>query len=497
MNINSSPKSLPSHNEHNSMRYHSFLNKEDAVWGEQQVVRFRWILIIAILVLIGYIFYEGNTERAIYSLLLSMCYIGYNSAISYLIKKHSQTTWVGYVSSFIDVTILSAHIFNYSYFFTPIAVSTAASLFLYGVLIMLSVLRYDGKLVIFTTIYVVICYNVVYFLRYPHIDPQLIDQIASGGPEGVMYRSVYFILMGYFIFSIPKMINRLVERQNKVNNERRDIEIQLALETQRRELATNKLKVEQQFNNQLNKQKLIIEQQNSSLEKAIATRDKLFSIIGHDLRSPFCLQASLSEYLIYDFHSLDQEVLLDSIYAINKTSNDGLGLLSNLIDWSKSQSNLLESKPTQVNVKKAVDHVVYLQSETARSKNIEVKNMVGPEFCVKTDEQMFVTVIRNLLSNAIKFTLNDGQVSFNCFYEDENCIVQVTDNGIGMSSAQIDKVFNDSNYSSTLGTNLEQGTGIGLGLCKDMIESNKGTISAISEIGQGTTIQLKLPKLKC
>lgn len=476
------------------MRYHSFLNKEDAVWGEQQVVRFRWILISAILVLIAYIFYEGNTERAMFSLVLSVCYIAYNYAISYLIKKHSQATWVSYLSSFIDVTILSAHIFNYSYFFKPVAVSTAASLFLYVILIMLSVLRYDGRLVIFTTAYVVVCYNVIYFLRYPDIDPELINQIASGGPEGVMYRSVYFILMGYFTFSIPKMINRLVERQNEVNNERREIEIELALETQRRELAVSNLKMEQQFSDQLNKQKLIIEQQNSSLEKAVAMRDKLFSIIGHDLRSPFSLQASLTEFLLSDFKSVDKDQVLDSIYAINKTSNDGLALLSNLVDWSKSQNNLLETKPIQLNVKLAVNSVISQQLEIARSKHIDIINNVESEIDIKTDEHMFLTVLRNLLSNAIKFTHNTGEVVFNCFYENDDCIIEVKDNGIGMSSVQIENLFNNSSYTSTLGTNEEKGTGIGLGLCKDMIGRNNGSISASSEIGMGTTIRIQLPK---
>jgi hypothetical protein len=202
------------------MRYHSFLSKEDSTWGEQEVIRFRWVLIAAILVLIGYIFLSGEVERGFISLSLALVYIVYNTGINYLLRKFDNATWIRYVSSTIDVTVLSAHIFNYSYFFTPIAVSTAPSLFLYAILIMLSVLRYDGRLVIFTTAYVILCSNIIYFVRYPDIDPELISQVASAGPEGAFYRSVYFILMGYFMFSIPKMINRLVEKQNSVNKER-------------------------------------------------------------------------------------------------------------------------------------------------------------------------------------------------------------------------------------------------------------------------------------
>ncbi len=475
------------------MRYHSFLSKEDSAWGEKEVIRFRWVLIAAILILIGYIFLSGKTERGFVSLSLAVLYIIYNSIINLLLKKFDNATWIRYVSSAIDVTILSAHIFNYSYFFTPIAVSTAPSLFLYAVLIMLSVLRYDGKLVIFTTLYVVICSNIVYFIRYNDIDPELIAQVASAGPEGAFYRSVYFILMGYFMFSIPKMINRLVERQNTVSQERREIEIKLALETQQREMAMQSLLMEQQLSEQLNEQKQLIEKQNKRLEKLVATKNKLFSIIGHDLRSPFCVQSSLSEYLLHDFNDIDKEVLLDSIYAINKTANNGLNMLTNLMDWSRSQSNLQEPLPIKIPVKSKIENIIDQQSESWGAKKIHINIAIDNKTKVYADEHMFETIMRNLLSNAIKFTPNNGSVKFEDHSQNGSVSILIKDSGIGMTQNQINTLFSCDRTISSPGTNNEKGMGLGLVLCKEMIDINNGKIEVQSSPEEGTKFMITLP----
>jgi len=475
------------------MRYHSFLSKEDSAWGEKEVIRFRWVLILAILVLIGYIFLSGDTERGFRSLGIAMIYIFYNSILNILLRKFDNASWIRYLSSSFDVTFLSIHIFNYSYFFTPIAVSTAPSLFIYALLIMLSVLRYDGKLVVFTTAYVVICSNVVYFLRYPDIDPELINQVASAGPEGAFYRSVYFILMGYFLFSIPKMINRLVEKQNKVNNERREIEIKLALETQRKEMAMQSLMVEQQLSEQLNQQKQVIEKQNKKLEELVNTKDKLFSIISHDLRSPLCVQSSLSEYLIHDFNDIDKESMLETIYAIHKTSNNGLNLLSNLMDWSRSQCNMLDPVPVKVFLANKIKEIIEQQDEAIKAKKINIEVNIQPEFKVYVDEQMFESVIRNLLSNAIKFTRSNGLVKIEASQNKHTSTIQIIDNGIGISSENLSKLFSLSDTITTLGTNNEKGTGLGLILCKEMIDANNGTIEVNSTLDKGTMFTICLP----
>ncbi len=476
------------------MRYNSFLAKEDSLWGEQQVARFRWVLIAAIIVLIGYVYALGHVHRAMVSLSLAVFYILYNAIIFVLIKRYKQAGWIRYVSSFIDVTILSLHIFNYSFFFTPLAVATAPSLFLYPILIMLSVLRYDGKLVIFTTLYVILCSNVIYFMRYADFDPIIMEHVASSGPQGAIYRSVYFLLMGYFMFSIPKMINRLVERQNNVGQERREIEIKLALETQRRELAIQKLMMEKRLSEQLNQQKKVIEKQKNNLEKAVSTRDKLFSIIGHDLRSPFCVQSSLSEYLIHDIKEVEEVKLMDTLKAIHRSSNNGLDLLSNLMDWSKAQSDMLEPHPELINVSESISIALDRQVEVSNNKKIQVISKVSKDAVVFTDKQMMVTLLRNLLSNAIKFTNEKGLIEIEGIQSEDYFELSIIDNGVGMEDDKLDSLFSLDKQVTSLGTKNEKGTGLGLILCKELVELNMGTITAESILGKGTRIIVALPK---
>ncbi len=476
------------------MIYRSFLSKEDAAWGEREVIKFRWVLITAIIGLICYIYISGNKERAYISMALSLIYIVYNSIINFLLKKVEKTRWISYISSTIDVTILSLHIFNYSYFFKPVAVSTAPSLFLYPILIMLSVLRYDGKLVIFTTAYIILCSNIIFFLRFADINSETILNIASGGPEGALYRSIYFALMGYFMFSIPKMINRLVEKQKQVNNERREIELKLALEIQRKEIVMENLHFEQEFTEKLNIKNRIIEEQNKVLEELNQTKDKFFSIIGHDLKTPLALQSSLSEYLIHDYKDMEEDVLHKSLVAIHKTANNGLDMLSNLMDWSRSQSNMLNPNPKHINIKHSIVQIIDLFAEFTSSKQITVTNKVNENCYIYADEQMFETILRNILSNAIKFTRENGSILIHAQHNDKNInSISIEDNGIGMTEDELSNLFSIHKTVSSLGTNNEKGTGLGLMLCKEMLDINNGEIDVKSSKGKGTKFIIHLP----
>ncbi|MFT3738049.1 MAG: HAMP domain-containing sensor histidine kinase [Breznakibacter sp.] len=473
----------------------SYFFKDDATWGEQEVIRFRWVLIVAILTLIAYIFATGEYHRGFISLTLASFYIFYNSVLNILLRKTDNASWLKYLSATIDITVLSLHIFNYSYFFAPIAVVTAASTFLYSILIMLSVLRYDGKLVIFSSLYVVICYNAIYIIRRPYIDISLMEQVPSADWDGQIYKSVYFILMGLFLFSIPKMIDRLVKKQSMITDERKNMELKLALEQQKRDLAIQKLQMEKRLNKQLADQKQLIEEQKDTLQDLNATKDKLFSIIGHDLRSPFSAQCSLSELLITEYDNFSKKEIIDSLKAINKSAKNGMDLLSNLLDWAKTQNNSIEGlNNSSVQAEPLIEEALDVLANNISNKHIKIINNIPSGITINADENMVKTIFRNLLSNAIKYSYISGEITLNC-YEDEGYIhFEVIDQGVGIGQEQMKSLFSMQNSHSTPGTENEPGTGLGLILCKELAEKNMGRIEAVSTKGQGSKFILVLPK---
>jgi len=475
------------------MKDFNYFFKDDAVWGEQEVIRFRWVLISAILILIAYIFSSGEYHRGFISLALASFYIFYNSIINIFLRKMGNATWIRYMSATIDITVLSLHIFNYSFFFSPIAVVTAASVFLYPILIMLSVLRYDGRLVIFSSVYVVFCYNMIYLLRSPYIDKGLMDQVASADWAGQAYKSVYFLLMGYFLFSIPKMIDRLVKKQSLVIDERKNMELKLALEQQKRDLAIQKLQMEKKLNKQLADQKQLIEEQKDTLQDLNATKDKLFSIIGHDLRSPFSAQTSLSELLIEDFDNFSKKEIVESLKAINRSAKNGMDLLSNLLDWAKTQNNISEQQLIPIEIAPLVNESIDILSNNIRNKHLIINNHVLSGIYITSEENMVKTIIRNLLSNAIKYSYNHGEIDITCQQTGGYIIIEVIDNGVGIEQEQLRSLFSLQNSVSTPGTENEPGTGLGLILCKELAEKNLGRIEVESTPGHGSKFSLLLP----
>lgn len=475
------------------MKDFNYFFKDDATWGEQEVIRFRWVLIAAILVLIGYIFASGEYSRGFVSLTLAAFYIFYNSVLNILLRKTDNAAWLKYLSATIDITVLSLHIFNYSFFFAPIAVVTAASTFLYSILIMLSVLRYDGKLVIFSSLYVIFCYNIIYLIRRPYIDSTLMDQVPSADWDGQIFKSVYFLLMGLFLFSIPRMIDRLVKKQNMIIDERKNMELKLALEQQKRDLAIQKLQMEKKLNKQLADQKQLIEDQKDTLQELNATKDKLFSIIGHDLRSPFSAQCSLSDLLITEYDSFSKKEIIDSLKAINKSAKNGMELLSNLLDWAKTQHHNNENQVNTVKAEPLIAEALDVLGNNIRNKRITIINNIPPDVCVNADENMVKTIFRNLLSNAIKYSYLNGAITLNCRENGSNIHFEVIDQGVGIDQEQIKKLFSMQNSHSTPGTENEPGTGLGLILCKELAEKNMGRIEVESTEGKGSKFILTLP----
>ncbi|WP_170265140.1 tetratricopeptide repeat-containing sensor histidine kinase [Salibacter halophilus] len=232
-----------------------------------------------------------------------------------------------------------------------------------------------------------------------------------------------------------------------------------------------------------------IAQKNEELKKLNEVKNRMLSIVGHDVKGPLSSISSLLKLINSGELTADQEkeFLQDLESETSKTSM----LLENLLHWTKSQFDGLEVHLDERELKGAVDHIVSLYENPIRKKNIVIENTIDPNDKAVVDKQLLDLILRNLLSNAIKYVYEGGKIRFDCEKEDGKVRLKVTDNGMGMSQEKIDTLFAKS--SSTLGANNEKGTGLGLVLTKDAVEQCGGSLKVESERGKGSTFILELP----
>lgn len=245
-----------------------------------------------------------------------------------------------------------------------------------------------------------------------------------------------------------------------------------------------------------------------------ASKDKFFSIVAHDLRGPF--QPLLGNAQLLEMMALDLTIedIQDMSRIIHRSAQQVFSLLEGLLQWARLQMGRIEYQPVSLNLKQLADNSVELLTEMAKSKAITLQNEVPVEIRVYADEHMLDTVLRNLINNALKFTPKEGQVTIKAEIrmKDENkeikkelypssftqsvqpsVVVSVVDTGVGMSEENLSKLFKIGLHYSTTGTAREKGTGLGLLLCKEMVEKNGGQIWVESLIGQGTTVNFTVP----
>lgn len=222
-------------------------------------------------------------------------------------------------------------------------------------------------------------------------------------------------------------------------------------------------------------------------------KDKFFRIIGHDLRNPFGSIMGLSEIMIEQLNEFTEQNLWEMLTHIHKSSKSTYHLLENLLTWSRSQSGDIEFKPTLVFVQELINDTIYLLAENARQKNIQLKVEIDEELRITADENMISTIIRNLTSNAIKFTREQGQVTISTITKNDEIIFSIADNGVGIEEGDIDKLFKIDGEYSTPGTNNEQGTGLGLVLCKEFVDKHNGKLWVESIPGEGSTFNFSIP----
>jgi signal transduction histidine kinase len=254
-------------------------------------------------------------------------------------------------------------------------------------------------------------------------------------------------------------------------------------------------KKKKELNKTLAEKTKVLSENEKILNETNTTKDKLFSIIGHDLRGPI---VSLRELVAL---SLEDKASGESYYKkfapiLNRKLDHLQFTLDNLLNWGQTQMSGASVTPEVIFVKREIDDIITLLTEKFNEKSIKISNKINPDHQVYVDKNHFAVIFRNLLSNALKFTLEEGEVIILTKKTINSLIISVKDNGLGMDKITLDKVWNNQEHHSTYGTKMEKGTGLGLSLCKEMVEKNKGKITIESEPGKGSTffVELPLPK---
>lgn len=234
--------------------------------------------------------------------------------------------------------------------------------------------------------------------------------------------------------------------------------------------------------------------QNQKLQKTMESRDKLYSVIAHDLRAPIGTIKMIAASLENERNQMTDPHILKSFDMIHETTEEAYNLLENLLRWSRNQNGKTRIYPTTFDLSKAIYHVLALFTAIADSKGISVNNHSKANVTVYADEDMIRTVLRNLLSNAIKFSFSGGQIDVGLSEMPDMVMVSVKDNGQGIKKELQSKLLKGNEYISTYGTHNEKGSGLGLILCRDFVKMNKGKLWFSSQENKGTTFYFTVPR---
>lgn len=237
-----------------------------------------------------------------------------------------------------------------------------------------------------------------------------------------------------------------------------------------------------------------IQKYSEELKEIIATKDKFFSILAHDLRSPFNIILGYSQILKEDADVLSKEDLKHFSSIINSTSELIYQLLENLLEWGKIQRGKIIISPEFFNCYNIIHNISLLFEQTANKKNLNILNEVPKDLMIYADKNMFETITRNIISNALKFSKEKSDIKIQCSNNDKYYIFQVIDQGIGIPDELIKDLFKVDKTTTRKGTNDEKGSGLGLILCKELIELHNGKIEVESIQEEGTTVKLFFPK---
>lgn len=253
-------------------------------------------------------------------------------------------------------------------------------------------------------------------------------------------------------------------------------------------------KMNEQLEKRVEARTLELENVNFELQELNKGKDKFIQVISHDLKNPLAAMAGSSEILAKNIYKMDLNDIQQMALVINNSTNKLVKQFDELVDWAKSQQNKIIFLPKKIELYGAVEDSIKLIRELAQKKEIQINNHVSAEIRVKADINMLRSIIQNLITNAIKFTPKYGKITVDAQVKGERVEIKIKDTGVGMTAQIRDNLFRENIFPTSIGTENEAGSGLGLTLVKSFVEKHKGKITIESEEEKGTTITFSLPK---
>jgi signal transduction histidine kinase len=253
-------------------------------------------------------------------------------------------------------------------------------------------------------------------------------------------------------------------------------------------------KLKQKANKLLSEKNELINKQKEELEEISKMKDKIFAIIMHDLKNPFNTVVTLANFMENEYQTMAENQKFRGIQSLNKSVINVDEMLENLLDWLNATKNNLVLHQTNFNLGSTIDSVLKLYRSRAEQKSVNLQTHINSKIFVFGDERMIKTVLRNLIDNAIKFTLPEGEVNITAKEENDNIIIAIADNGVGIDEEDKGRIFKLDSIYTTEGTGYERGSGLGLILSKEFVEKNDGKIWFDSELNLGSTFCFSIKK---
>ncbi len=303
----------------------------------------------------------------------------------------------------------------------------------------------------------------------------------------ISYFNIYPMMIAGLVFNVIK---------NRSNFSAYKSQFMLGLEKQRTEALYHETKAQNEAVNRANQK---LRDSEKSLRDALETREKLMSIIAHDIRNPFNVITGYSDIISSESQSLSRQEISEYAHLINNSSHKTLNLIDNLLQWTRSQTGKIKLVPRPHSLSGLLREVIGVMSVQADAKKIRIVVDVSPDLLIETDYATMSTVFRNLLSNAIKFTPAGGSIAISSGLEHDSdgkatsVTVKFKDTGAGFSGQSLDDLIQDNKVTTHPGTENEKGTGLGLMICRDFVAYNNGKLSASSVPGKGSEFVVTLP----